>query len=175
MKEVFVRRNLVGFVIKVIGLIMIGWGFIQGLIVSVQVSQHNMVGMDEWGMANQFDGSGLWSFLSVVFSTTIYGILVIGFGEVIDLLQKINDQNEPRAVTSVMPELKPVPVNSIPLSAEQQLKEFYSKMNVKIESIAPTKHRDVFVVTLDDREEYIELRGHSTQLLSEEEAGKYLR
>lgn len=174
MKEIFVRRNLAGFVIKVIGLIIIGWGFIQGLIVSVQVSQHNMVGMDEWAMTNQLGGSVFLSFLSVVFLNAIYGILVIGFGEVIDLLQKINDQNEPERSTSVTSKLKPVPIKPVPLSAEQQLKEFYSKMNIEVESIAPTKHRDVFVVTVDDRAEYIELRGHSPQRLSKEEAEKYL-
>lgn len=174
LKEIFVRRNVVGFIIKVIGLIIIGWGFIQGLVVSAQVSQHNMVGMGEWGMTNQLDGSGFLSFLSVVFSSAIYGILVIGFGEVIDLLQKINDQNGPKALTSVMPKFEPVPVKPVPLSAEQQIKEFYSKMNIEVESIAQTKHRDVFMVKVDGRAEYIELRGHSPQLLSEEEAEKYL-
>ncbi len=171
MKETFVRRNLVGFVIKIIGLIIISWGFIQGLIVLAQVLQRNM---DEWGMTNQLSGSSLVGFLSVVFSSAIYGILVIGFGEVIDLLQKIHDQNGPKALTNVVPELNPVPVKPVPLDAEQQLKEFYSKMNMELESIAPTKHRDVFVVTVDGRAEYIELGGLSPLLLSEGEAKRYL-
>lgn len=129
-----------------------------------------MIGMDEWGMMNQPDGSGFLSFLSVVFSNAIYGILVIGFGEVIDLLQKIHDHNEPEGT---MKSKKPA-TSYVPFSSGQELREFYSKMNLEIESIAQTKHRDVFRVTVEGRIEYIELGGHSPRLLTGEEAEPYI-
>lgn len=169
MKALFEKRSLIGFIIKIIGLVIIGWGFLQGLIISAQFSQH---GMDEWGMGGS-GGSGLSSFLAIFFVNAVYGVLVIGFGEVIDLLQRIHDQNGPgKPIASTVP--ASASVGSIPFDVEVGIKAFYTKMNLEIEEVLPTKHRDVFIVKVADRTEYIEIGGLSPQLLSEKEAEKYL-
>ena len=112
-------------------------------------------------------GFSLFSFLSILFTHAIYAIVIIGLGEVIDLLQKIYDQKSPKPVLS-----DPVRTRPIPLSSEQEIRDFYSKMNVKVESVSPTKSRDVFSVKVDGVSEFIELGGLSPRLLSEEEAEK---
>ncbi len=109
-------------------------------------------------------------FLSIVFTHAIYGILIIGFGEVIDLLQKIYDQKSPKSV----PSATTGSVSPIPWSSEQDIKAFDAKMNMTVSSISPTKNRNIFSVNVDGRTENIELGGLSPRLLSEEEATRYL-
>ena len=164
MKELFVKHNSIGFIIKIAGLVVLVWGFFQGILISAQFSQQNM---GEWEVAGPVGGFSLFSFLSILFTHAIYGIVIIGFGEVIDLLQKIYDQKSPKPV---LPD--PVRTSPIPLSSEQEIRAFYSKMNVKVESVSPTKSRDVFSVKVDGVSEFIELGGLSPRLLSEEEAEK---
>jgi hypothetical protein len=167
MKELFEKYSLIGFIIKIIGLVVIVWGIVQGLVISVQFSQPYMDGGEMMTPVVQF---GFWGFLSIVFTHAIYGVLIIGFGEVIDLLQKIYDQKSPKSV----PTATTGSVSPIPWSSEQDIKAFYAKMNMTISSISPTKNRDVFVVNIDGRTEHIALGGLSPRLLSEEEAERYL-
>ena len=95
MKELFVKHNSIGFIIKIVGLVVLVWGFFQGILISTQFTQQNM---GEWEVAGPVGGFSLFSFLSILFTHAIYGILIIGFGEVIDLLQKIYDQKSPKPV-----------------------------------------------------------------------------
>lgn len=168
MEELFVRRTLIGFTLKVIGLVVIGWGIIQAFIVLNSFSQPFP---NEMGMIENVGGIGFGGFLTIVATNAVYGILIIGFGEVIDLLQKIHDKNEPKmTIESNLP----VPTSSVPIGAQKEMNEFYTKMNMKIEWMLPTKSRDVFMVKVDGRSEYIDLGDHSPRQLSEEEAEKYL-
>ena len=86
------------------------------------------------------------------------GILIIGFGEVIDLLQKIHDQNDPKA--QVLQAMEATICSPIPLAAEQEIKEFYANQNIWVDSILPTKKRTIFIVKVNGRTEYIELGGY---------------
>lgn len=151
MKELFTQINLIGFILKIFGLVVMAWGILKNLSFVAQM------------------GGGL-TLDDIFFVPLAVGLLFIGFGEVIDLLQKIHDQSAPE---ETIESTQPV-ASAIPLDSEQQLEEFYSKMNIEIESIAPTKHRDVFRVTVEGRAEYIELGGHSPRLLTGEEAEPYI-
>jgi hypothetical protein len=153
MSELFAKRTLIGFVLKVVGLAVIGWGIIQGFIYIVSFGESFMGGM------------GIFSFLNTIVTYSICGILIIGFGEVIDLLRKIHDQNDPKL--QVAPSIAPVP-----LSAEQEIKEFYKNQNIWIDSISSTKHATVFIVKANDRIKYIELGGTMPKILSEDEVAK---
>jgi hypothetical protein len=159
MQELFVKRTLIGFVLKVVGLVTISWGIIQGFVLMVQLYEP---------FANQM---GLLGFIGAVASSGVIGILLIGFGEVIDLLQKIHDQNDPKAQALHAMENNPdAPANvPIPLFAEQEIKEFYSNQNIWIDSISPTKNRTIFIVKVNGRTEYIALGESTPKVLTEEE------
>ena len=164
MQELFVRRTLIGFVLKIVGLCAISWGIVQAFILMVQLS-------------NSFPhGMGFISLGSVVVPFAIYGLIFIGFGEVIDLLQKIHDQNDPKvqALQAVEKELRSSAIASFSLTAEQEIKEFYSNHNSWVDAILPTKNRNVFIVKTNGRIEYIELGGPVPKTLSEDEALKDL-
>lgn len=164
MQELFVRRTLIGFVLKVVGLIAISWGILQGFLLLVQLSYSFPNGMG-------FIGLG-----SVVVPSAIYGVVFIGLGEVIDLLQKIHDQNDPKvqALQSAENELRTSAVAPVPLFAEQEIKGFYSDKNIWVDYILPTKAKDIFIVIVNGRTTYIELGGPVPRTLSEDEALKHL-
>ena len=147
MSELFAKRTGIGFVLKIAGLVVIAWGIIQGFIFMISFG-------DSFS-----DGMGIVGFLNTIFTYSICGILIIGFGEVIDLLQKIHDQNDPKAqVLQAMEDNSHTVANTpIPLAAEQEIKEFYANQNIWVDSISPTKNRDIFIVKVNGRTEYIEL------------------
>ncbi|MEK5067832.1 hypothetical protein [Sporosarcina sp. FSL K6-1508] len=169
MQELFVKRTLIGFILKVSGLVVISWGIIYAFILQVSFSQP---GLDGMSMIESVGGIGSIGFMTVLATYAIYGILLIGFGEVIDLLQKIHDRNEPYPQA-----LQAVENNSdaayvpIPLFAEQEIKAFYSEQNIWIDLISPTRNRNVFIVKGNGRTEYIELGEATPKVLTEEEIG----
>ncbi|NYF25648.1 hypothetical protein [Sporosarcina sp. JAI121] len=159
MQELFIKRTLIGFVLKVVGLVVISWGIIQGFVLMIQL-------YDPYA-----NGMGLIGFIGIVATPGIYGILLIGFGEVIDLLQKIHDQNDSKAqVLQAVENNSSASANvSIPLFAEQEIKEFYSNQNIWIDSILPTKDRAIFIVKRNGRTDYIALGESTPKILTEEE------
>ena len=156
MVELFARRTLIGFVLKVVGLVVIAWGIIHGFIFVISFAESFSNGM------------GIFGFLNTTFTYSICGILLIGFGEVIDLLQKIHDKNDPKL--QVAPGTTPVP-----LFAEQEIKEFYSNKNTWVDTISPTKDRDIFIVKANGRTECIELGDLVPRTLTKDEAAKYIK
>ena len=108
--------------------------------------------------------------LSLFYVPIIYGALFIGFGEVIDLLQEFVDKDKPKP--EIQEEQKLVHYSKVPFYVEQELKAFYSNKNLEIDTINPTRNRDVFAVEVEGRTEYIEI--YSLRILSEKEASKYL-
>ena len=120
MSELFAKRTGIGFVLKAAGLVVIAWGIIQGFIFIVSFGDSFSNGM------------GTFSFLNSIFTYSICGILIIGFGEVIDLLQRIHDQNDPKAqaLRAVKDNSRTVANTSTPLAIEQEIKDFYSTQNI---------------------------------------------
>lgn len=168
MQELFVKRTLIGFILKVAGLVVISWGIIYAFILQVSFSQPVLDGIS---MIESVGGIGFIGFMTVLATYAIYGILLIGFGEVIDLLQKIHDQNEPEThLLQVVENNSNASANvPIPLFAEQEIKAFYSEQNIWIDLISPTRNRNVFIVKGNGRTEYIELGEATPKVLTEEE------
>ena len=162
MNELFAKRTGIGFALKVVGLAVIVWGIIQGFIFIMTFG----------GVFS--NGIGIGSFLYPIFIYSVCGILIIGFGEVIDLLQKIHDQNDPKAqaLQSIGDNSVAIANASIPLSIAQE-KDYYSNKNIWADSISPTKTSNVFSLKINGRTEYIELGGLTPKILSEEETTRY--
>ncbi len=163
MSGLFTKRTLIGFLLKIVGLVVVAWGIIQGFIFIFSFGE------------SFSSGIGIFSFLNTIFTYSICGILIIGFGEVIDLLQKIHDQNDPKAqaLQAMEDNSHPFANVPIPLSAEQEIKEFYSHQNIWVDSISPTKGHTVFGVKVNGHTEYIELGELTPKILTGEEATRY--
>lgn len=158
MNELFIRRNLIAFILKMTGLVIIGWGVIAGFLV---LSEYN----SDYGYVPLLA-------ITTVFTPFVVGILFIGFGELIDLVQKIA---EGKQVTSP-PNEESVPIaptSTIPFYAEQELKAFYSNQNEEVHLIESTTERDVFKVTVKERTEYVEIGGFKPNILTKEEAIRF--
>ncbi|MCZ2259119.1 hypothetical protein [Sporosarcina sp. G11-34] len=156
----FKRNNLIALILKIMGLIVIAWGILSGIVFLVSVYDEYMGELP----------IGVWS---VFFTPILVGFLIIGFGEVIDLLQRIFNQNEPaekKLSLSEEPE-KPNQPNQphplVPWQAEQEIREFYVKKGVEVDRITATKDQDIFVVEANGKVERIELGGFSPKILSE--------
>lgn len=182
MQELFIRRNIMGFILKITGIIVIVWGFIQALIVQSQFQQMYH-GMDEFGngMMGTF-GGGVVPFFGVLLTNLLYGVLIIGFGEALDLLQKIYDQQHPEgAQAREQPALakgqkaSSAPTNAVvTLEAEKAIRSFYQAKGIEVDAIRPLAVRGMFAVSIGARQEVLDLGGFSPRLLSEEEASKYI-
>lgn len=155
-EELFERNNIMGFILKITGLVVIIWGIIQGFIALAEFS-------------SEYDEVPI-LVLTVFLKPIILGLLIIGLGEALDLLQELVDKGKPKPevkkhTASILPK--------IPLYDEADLREYYSNKGMEIDTIKPTKRRDVFVVEANGKKEYIELGGFSPRELSEQEVQEY--
>ena len=155
LEKLFKRKNLIGFLLKISGVIVMVWGVIQGFVILAEYSS-------EYGEIPMVA-------LTAFFTPIITGLVIIGFGEVIDLLQELADKGK-LEVENDSPSILP----TIPLFDEADLREFYSKKEMAIDTIEPTKRRDLFAVVAEGKTEYVELGGFSPRVLSEEEVKEFL-
>ena len=160
--ELFTRKSLIGFIVKISGVVVIAWGIIQGFIVLAEYSL-------------EFGGIPMVVLVSF-FAPTIVGLLIIGFGEVIDLLQELVDHGKPQVglEKSSVEKDSPSILPTIPLFDEADLREFYSNKDIEIDTIKPTKRRDLFIVEANGKTDYVELGGFSPRILSEQEVKDFL-
>lgn len=178
MQELFKRRNIMGFILKITGIIVIVWGFIQAMIVQSQFQQmYN--GWDEFGngMMETFK-VGAAPFFGVLLTNLLYGVLIIGFGEVLDLLQKIYDHQNPEEAEArerrALEKSSAPTTNVVTLEAEKAIRSFYQAKGIEVDAIRPLAARDLFAISIGTTQEVIDLAGFSPRVLSEEEASKYL-
>ncbi|WP_210471360.1 hypothetical protein [Sporosarcina sp. 6E9] len=138
-----------GVIIKVVGVIVIVWGFMQGVAYLPEYVR-------DFGMMG----------LTTIFAPMVSGLLIYGFGEVIDLLQQLVDKGKPKE------EEHSVVVPSVPFYAESEIKDYYKEKKIEIGAIQLTNKSDIFSVEVDGKTEYVELTGFKPKVLSEEEVEK---
>ncbi|MDW0116646.1 hypothetical protein QTL97_06840 [Sporosarcina thermotolerans] len=99
MKKIFIKQSLMGYAIKVAGVVVMVWGVIQGIFTLVMMSQMggHMNEWGEWQYSSGLSGAALFGFIGIIATHFLYGLLIIGFGEVIDLLQRIYFRLHPEA------------------------------------------------------------------------------
>lgn len=180
MNNLFIRQSFIGYIIKIAGVVVIGWGVIQGIVSLVMMAQMGGSYMNEWGEINYasgMTGAALFAFLGVVGSHFLYGVLIIGFGEIIDTLQKIYFTMNPKAKQQWEEEKKEKEIaafdEEVPFWVEQEVKGFYEKQQLNVQSIKKTSDPYIFKVSVDERVEYMEVGNFEPRILSEEEAAKF--
>lgn len=182
-KKLFIKQSLMGYALKIAGLVVMAWGVIQGIFSLVMMAQMGGHMMNEWGeiqYSSGMTGATLFAFVGIVATHFLYGLLVIGFGEVIDLLQKIYFRLHPEAEQEWMEEQKEqeernttYPDGDVPFWVRSDLKPFYEKKELAIKSIEKTEDPYVFKVNLEDRSEYVAMGNEGPRILSDEETLKY--
>ncbi|WP_339252910.1 hypothetical protein NSQ43_03080 [Sporosarcina sp. FSL W8-0480] len=179
-KNLFIKQSLIGYAIKVAGVVVMGWGVIQGIVTLVMMSQ--MGGhMNEWGEWQYSGGFGaaVFGFIGVVAAHFLYGLLIIGFGEVIDLLQKIYFRLHPEAEQEWVKEQEEkakkevVPPSEIPYWVQKELEQFFEKRELNFQSAEKTSDPYVFKVIVEDGVEFIEVGSFEPRVLTDEEAEKF--
>ena len=153
-RYLFEKTNLMGFILKVTGVVVIIWGVMHGFIYLAQY-------------AAEFNDISI-IVLTTFFTPIVIGLLIIGFGEVIDLLQELTNKGSRKW------KRRATPIPKVPFYAESEIKDYYMEMNTKVEEIKPTSKSDIFSVEVDGKTEYIELTGFEPKVLTEEEVEKLI-
>ncbi|WP_432362440.1 hypothetical protein [Sporosarcina sp. UB5] len=182
MNNLFTKQSFIGYIIKIAGAVVIGWGVIQGIFslsLMVQMGGHHMHG--DWGgmhYGGGVSGTALFAFLGIIATHFLYGLLIIGFGEVIDTLQKIYFRMDPVAKRQWDEEQREkeaaVPKAEVPFWVEQEVKGYYEKMQSTVQSVEKTSDPYVFKITVDERVEYMEVGNFEPRILSDEDASKFM-
>ena len=107
--------------------------------------------------------------ITTVFAPMVVGLLIYGFGEVIDLLQELVDKGKPKVEEESL-----IEIPKVPFYAESEIKDYYKKKNSEIGAIKLTSKSDTFSVEVDGKIEYIELTGFTPKVLTQEETEKLM-
>lgn len=183
LSNLFTKQSLIGYIIKIAGVVVIGWGIIQGIFSLAMMARMGGQYMNEWGemqFANGITGAALFAFVGIVATHFLYGLLIIGFGEVIDYLQKIYFCMDPKAKQQWEEEQKEKekkeivsPGGEVPFWVEQEVKAYYEKMQSNVQSIEKTSDPYVFKIAVDERVDYMEVGNFEPRILSDEETAKF--
>ncbi|MCM3638624.1 hypothetical protein M3152_13040 [Sporosarcina luteola] len=183
LSNLFTKQSFIGYLIKIAGVVVIAWGVIQGIIsLSMMAKMGGGEFMNEWGemqYASGLTGSTLFAFLGIVAIHFLIGLLIIGFGEVIDTLQKIYFCMDSEAKQQWEDERKEkekeivVPNRDVPFWVEQEVKGYYEEMQSNVQSIEKTSDPYVFKIAVDERVDYMEVGNFEPRILSEEETAKF--
>ncbi|MFS0689508.1 hypothetical protein AB1K89_09710 [Sporosarcina sp. 179-K 8C2 HS] len=180
MSNLFMKHSFIGYIIKIAGVVVIGWGVIQGIFSLSMMAQMGGHLMNHWGEMHHssgITGTALFAFLGIVASHFLYGLLIIGFGEVIDTLQKIYFHMDPEAKQQWEDERKEkesvVPNQEVPFWVEQEVKAYYETMQSNVHTIEKTNDPYVFKIAVDERVDYIEVGNFKPRILSDEESARF--
>ncbi|MCG7343432.1 hypothetical protein MHZ92_04770 [Sporosarcina sp. ACRSL] len=178
LNNLFVKQNTIGYIIKIAGVAVMIWGVIQGIFslsMMAQMGGH----FNEWGdwqHSGGMTGPALLAFFGIIATHFLYGVLIIGFGEVIDTLQKIYFRLDPKAKQQWEEEQKGeqgLPAGEVPYWVKKEVKSYYDKKQSTIQSIEKTSDAYIFRVSVDERTEYIQVGFSEPRILSDEEAAKF--
>ncbi|MBD7984019.1 hypothetical protein H9649_05465 [Sporosarcina sp. Sa2YVA2] len=183
MQKLYIKHSLIGYLIKVAGIIVVAWGVLQGIIYLVGMSQMGGEYYDQFGNVEYtggLSGMALFGFIGILATHLLIGLLLVGFGEIIDLLQRIYFKLDPQAEQEWKAELAEKEKaelvkmkTEVPFWVETELKRYYDEQQTTFDSIEHTSDAYIFKVTVDGRVEYVEVGNFKPRILSEEEAEKY--
>ncbi|QHJ72080.1 hypothetical protein [Planococcus halotolerans] len=102
----------------------------------------------------------------------IFGMLLIGFGEVIKLMQGLFNQREPeRPVEDVEKErravLRQAEEHNVPLETRNRIMDFYTKKNMIVDDIEPAPYEGYVIVHHDGQRDIVDLNNWEVEILTE--------
>ncbi|MHC8515069.1 hypothetical protein [Sporosarcina sp. ITBMC105] len=179
MPKLLEKQTTIGYLIKIAGIVVMVWGFIVAMFFLGGAAQLGGQFVDEWGeiqYSSYLAGGAFFGFISILARHALYGILIIGFGEVIDFLQRIYFRLHPEVEQQWQKEKEEKEVvrkEDVPFWVETELKGYYEEQNQMYTSIEKTSDAYIFKVVVDDRVEYVEVGNFKPRVLTEDEAEKY--
>lgn len=153
-------KNVIGLTVQVAGAAIIVINFFRAL-----------TSVDLVGGALAFD---------IFMQGLVFGILLLGFGEIINLLQGLFNQREPKdalvhqelpRADSDNPDVKPQQ-SSVTADMKRQITELYAKKNLEVESIEPTLYEGIVYVNVQGKQNIVDLNGFHPQILTQKEINK---
>lgn len=160
------RENTIASILRIIGVIVIIIGFLSLLFWSS--------GDHTEGLGNLSSQLGWSSF----FSSIVSGVILIGFAEVISLLQGIyNRQAKPVEQPSQEGNLEVQPTQKtgefMPTGdVLEGIYAFYEKKNEQVKEIRPTHYEGIAIVDLERRVDVIDVNGFTPKVLTKEERSR---
>lgn len=102
----------------------------------------------------------------------IYGMLLIGFGEVIKLMQGLFNQREPErpvedAEIGRRAALRKSGENTISLETRNRIMDFYTKNNMIVDDIEPAPYAGYAIVHHDGQRDIVDLNNWEVEILTE--------
>lgn len=151
-------KNSVGLLLQIVGLVIIGINLIRAL---------NSLDFVDGSLA--FD---------IFLQGVIFGVLFIGFGEVIKLLQGLFNQREPEIVPAETADSKPGnlekrPNRKVTPESEARIREFYAAQNLQVDGIEAAPYGGYYIVNRQNERDIIDLYGFKPEVLSEAEISKH--
>ncbi|HSJ38131.1 MAG TPA: hypothetical protein VK945_07935 [Planococcus sp. (in: firmicutes)] len=146
------KRNVIATVLQVVG----------GAIIAISVFRA-LSAIDYFGGYAAFD---------VFLQGVIFGTLIIGFGEVIKLMQGLFNQREPeRPVVDVekvrRAALQKSNESAVSLETRNRIMDFYTKNNVVVDDIEATPYEGYAIVDHDGQRDVVDLNNWELEILSE--------
>ena len=151
------RENGVAKVLQILGGVMIAAFTLRALTV-----------IDEFGGGVAFE---------VLLQGIIYGMLLVGFGEVIKLMQGLFNQREPErpieeVVVEVMTPLRNSKENKVFLEDRNRIMDFYTRRKIIVDDIEPTPYDGYAIVHHDGKKDVVDLNNFEIEILTEAQLGK---
>ncbi|MGR3762912.1 hypothetical protein [Rossellomorea sp. NS-SX7] len=150
------KENKVASALTIVGVACIAIGIISGL----YYGMNDMFVPLGWGNIQGLLGFG------VFINGLVWGIVFLGFAEIIKLLQGIFNQGEPSGPQILMPSAPAASVqrkqrdpHEVSKYERMEIEEFYSEKGWTVEKIERTEREDFFVVTVNGKKELVELGG----------------
>ncbi|MDN7246420.1 hypothetical protein QWY16_04460 [Planococcus shenhongbingii] len=144
-------KNTIGLTVQIVGIGVIAINFFRAV-----------ASIDLIGGSLAFD---------IFIQGVLYGVLLLGFGEVINLLQGIFNQREledghiQQKTTALTNDNEKM----ISSDVKQQIKEIYTKKKVEIESIEETPYEGYAIVHYQGKRDIIDLNGFHPRILADQE------
>ncbi|WP_422122553.1 hypothetical protein DHX103_12190 [Planococcus sp. X10-3] len=122
-----------------------------------------LVAIDEFGGGPAFE---------ILLQGVILGMLLIGFGEVIKLMQGLYNQREPeRPVEDGEKErraaLRKTDDSTVQLETRNRILDFYTKRNMVVDDIEGTPYAGYAIVHHDGQKDVVDLNNWELEILSE--------
>lgn len=151
------KKNVIGLTVQIVGAAIIIINFFRAI--------------------SSVDFAGVAAAFEIFLQGLIFGVLFLGFGEVINLMQGLFNQREPEdspvhqkqsdtmlKSTSLRPNQSPVSSNAL-----RQIKALYAMKNLEVENVEATPYEGFVFVYVQGKRDIVDLNGFQPEILTAKE------
>lgn len=151
------RDNVIGHILQVTG----------GILIAIYILRASFVG-SEFGAGPAFD---------VFLQGVIFGMLLIGFGEVIKLMQGLFNQREPLRPMEDEENNKKAALqksagDTVSLESRNRIMDYYTKNNMIVDDIEAAPYGGYAIVHHDGKRDIVDMNNFELEILSDSQLNK---